>query len=245
VHPVREPIIARDDRWCDMGSVRDTLYHRYQSDAFERLVYTESHDEVANGKARVPEEIWPGNAASWFAKKRSTLGAALAFTAPGIPMIFQGQEVLEDQWFSDQDPVDWVKQQQHAGIWLMYRDLIHLRRNRHDTSRGLRGQHIHVHHLNDQDKVIAFHRWERGGPRDDVIIVANFANRAYASYRIGLPRTGLWKVRLNSDWRGYDPAFGDHSSYDTVADANGTDGMPASANVGIGAYSVVLLSQDG
>ncbi len=45
-------------------------------------------DEVANGKARVPEEIWHGNAASWYSKKRSTLGAALVFTAPGIPMIF-------------------------------------------------------------------------------------------------------------------------------------------------------------
>ena len=83
-----------------MHAVRDALEHRYDGDAFERVIYTESHDEVANGKARVPEEIWPGNADSYFAQKRSTLGAALVFTAPGIPMIFQGQEFLEDGSFT-------------------------------------------------------------------------------------------------------------------------------------------------
>jgi 1,4-alpha-glucan branching enzyme len=83
----------------DLEAVKTALYAKYDGDAFKRVVYTESHDEVANGKARVPEEIWPGNSHHWFAKKRSTMGAVLVFTAPGIPMIFQGQEFLEDKWF--------------------------------------------------------------------------------------------------------------------------------------------------
>ena len=101
VHPVREALIAANDADRDMHAVRDALTFRYADDAFTRVVYTESHDEVANGKARVPEEVDPGNAASWAAKKKSTLGAALVFTAPGIPMLFQGQEFLEDRWFHD------------------------------------------------------------------------------------------------------------------------------------------------
>ena len=76
--------------------------------AVQRVIYTESHDEVANGHARVPEEIWPGNAGSWFSRKRSTLGAALVLSAPGIPMIFQGQEFLEDKYFRDVAPLDWA-----------------------------------------------------------------------------------------------------------------------------------------
>jgi 1,4-alpha-glucan branching enzyme len=32
------------------------------------VIYTESHDEDANGSARVPEEIWPGYADSWASK---------------------------------------------------------------------------------------------------------------------------------------------------------------------------------
>jgi 1,4-alpha-glucan branching enzyme len=85
VHPIRSAIIAADDAARDLGAVRDALYHRYNGDAVRRVIYTESHDEVANGRSRVPEEIWPGNAGSWFSRKRSTLGAALVFTAPGIP----------------------------------------------------------------------------------------------------------------------------------------------------------------
>jgi 1,4-alpha-glucan branching enzyme len=88
VHPIRDAIIAANDADRDMWAVKDALYHGYNGDAVRRVIYTESHDEVANGHSRVPEEIWPGNAGSWFSRKRSTLGAALVFTAPGIPMIF-------------------------------------------------------------------------------------------------------------------------------------------------------------
>ena len=152
---------------------------RYNGDDCQRIIYTESHDEVANGHERVPEEIWPGNAGSWFSRKRSTLGAALVFTAPGIPMIFQGQEFLEDEYFRDSEPLDWSKLKTYAGIQLLYRDLIRLRRNWFDQTRGLRGQQLNVHHINNSDKLLAFHRWERGGAGDDVVVVANFANRAY------------------------------------------------------------------
>ena len=74
-----------------MSAVRDAIAHRYNGNAFERVIYTESHDEDAHGHARVPEEISPGNADSYFSEKRSTLGAALVFTAPGIRMIFQNR----------------------------------------------------------------------------------------------------------------------------------------------------------
>ncbi len=244
VHPVREAIISANDNHRNMYAVRDAIYHRYNGDAYERVIYTESHDEVANGKQRVPEEIWHGNAGSWYSKKRSTLGAGLVFTTPGIPMIFQGQEILEDEWFHDEDPIDWSKLETYGGIWRLYRDLIRLRRNWFNTTRGLRGQHVHVHHVNDSDKLLAFHRWDKGGPHDSVVVVANFAKKTYGNYRLGFPREGLWKVRLNSDWNGYDGDFGNHFSYDTYAVADRKDSMPASANVGVGPYSVIILSQD-
>jgi 1,4-alpha-glucan branching enzyme len=244
VHPIRGTLIVPHDSDRNMFAVRDAIYHRYDTDAFQRVIYTESHDEVANGHSRLPEEIWPGHANSWISKKLSTLGAALVFTAPGIPMIFQGQEFLEDEWFRDMDPIDWTKKERYSGILQLYRDLIRLRRNWHDTTRGLRGQHVNVHHVNDRDKILAFHRWEQGGPRDDVVVVANMADRRYSSYNIGLPRTGTWQVRFSSDWSGYDPEFGDHFSYDTVAHPRAKDGMGYNGNVGIGPYSIVILSQD-
>lgn len=244
VHPVRDAIVTRDDADRDLFAVRDALYHRYNGDAFQRVIYTESHDEVANGHERVPEEIWPGNAGSWFSRKRSTLGAALVMTAPGIPMIFQGQEFLEDKYFRDTGPLDWHKLKTYSGIHDLYRDLIRLRRNWFNQTRGLRGQSLNVHHVNNTDKLIAFRRWDQSGPGDDVVVVANFANRGYDSYALGFPRAGEWRVRFNSDWQGYSADFGNQLGYDTVAGDGPMDDMPFRANVGVGPYSVLILSQD-
>ena len=244
MHPVRRAIIGMKDGERDMESIRDALYHRYNGNVLQRVIYTESHDEVANGHSRVPEEIWPGNAGSWFSRKRSTLGAALVFTAPGIPMIFQGQEFLEDKYFKDSVPLDWAKLQTFSGIHQLYRDLIRLSRNWFNQTRGLRGQNINVHHVNNHDKVIAFHRWETGGAGDDVIVIANFADRSYDHYTLGMPRAGLWRVRFNSDWQGYSADFGNHAGYDTAATEGNQDQLPYQANIGIGPYSVLILSQD-
>ncbi|MGC9400784.1 MAG: alpha-amylase family glycosyl hydrolase [Anaerolineae bacterium] len=244
VHPLRRVLTAPTDEARDMGAVVAALLHLYDHDAFRRVIYTESHDEVANGKARLPQEIDGENPAGRRAKKLSTLGAALVFTAAGIPMIFQGQEFLEDEWFRDTDPIDWAKRDRYAGIVQLYRDLIHLRRNGSATTRGLRGHQTHVYHVNDRDKVIAFLRRDRGGPGDDVIVVANFADRAYDAYTVGFSRSGRWRVRFNSDWRGYDESFGDHPSLDVTVWPGEKDGQPAHGDVSIGPYSVIILSQD-
>jgi len=74
------------------------VQRRFGAAASTRVVFTESHDADGNGRTRLPTEIDPSQSDSWWSKKRSTLAAALVFTAPGIPMIFQGQEFL------DQDP---------------------------------------------------------------------------------------------------------------------------------------------
>ncbi|WP_316689793.1 hypothetical protein [Pseudonocardia sp. H11422] len=103
-------------------------------------MYLESHDEVAsnNGKTRLPTDIDRASPRSWYAKKRSTLGVALVFTAPGIPMIFQGQELLETRSWHDNVPIDWADASRWAGIVTLYRDLVALRRNARSTTRGLR-----------------------------------------------------------------------------------------------------------
>ncbi|MEM1449513.1 MAG: alpha-amylase family glycosyl hydrolase [Planctomycetota bacterium] len=243
VHPMRAAVIEASDSNRNMWSVRDALYARYNGDAFERIIYTESHDEVANGSARVPEEIWPGNASSWYSKKRSTLGAALVMTAPGIPMLFQGQEILEDEYFRDTDPVDWSKLVTFSGIRDLYRDLIGLRRNLGGVTAGLKGQHINVHHVNNGAKVVGFHRWDQGGPGDDVVVLANFSNTTFPSYRIGVPRPGLWRLRFNSDSGVYDPAFSNHPSVDVTATAVPYDGMQYSVDLSIAPYTALVLSQ--
>ncbi|HVN78832.1 MAG TPA: alpha-amylase family glycosyl hydrolase [Terriglobia bacterium] len=245
VHPIRQAVIARDDNLRDLGAVSRAIGHRYESDAFERVIYTESHDEVANGRARVPEEIWPGKVDSWFSKKRSTLGAALVLTSPGIPMLFQGQELLEDRWFQDKDPIDWSRAEDEHGILGMYRDLISHRRNLSGVTRGLCGQNIHIYHFDDEAKLIAFHRWDKQGPTDSVVVVVNMTNENRDGYRIGFPRAGLWKTRFNSDSYNYGPNFYNHLTPDVETHEEGADGLPCSGEISIGPYTVVIFSQDG
>ncbi|MGA9537606.1 MAG: alpha-amylase family glycosyl hydrolase, partial [Desulfobacterales bacterium] len=177
VNAVRQAVIARDDTSRDLGAVSKAIEHRYDLDAFRRVIFTESHDEVANGRARVPEEIWPGNVDNWFSKKRSTLAGALVLTSPGIPMIFQGQELLEDRWFQDKDPIDWSRIEGENGILRMYRDLIGLRCNRSGVTRGLCGQNIRIYHFNNEAKLIAFHRSDKQGPKDSVVVAVNMTNQ--------------------------------------------------------------------
>lgn len=245
---IRNALVNPHDAGRDMYSVKDAIRQRFDINALTRIIYSENHDEVAeiNHKVRLPEAIDPGHADSWLAKKRSTLGAILTLTVPGIPMIFMGQEFLSWGSWHDSVPMDWGNSIKFGGIHDLYQSLIRLRRNWHNNTRGLRGQHVNVFHTNNHDKAIAFHRWENGGAGDDTIVVVNFGNRAYDCYSIGFPRGGSWWVRFNSDWNGYDSSFGNFGGYTTTAertDPHDPDSMPYRGNVGIAPYSALILSQ--
>lgn len=245
VHPVREALIAPDDAHRSMAAVAAALCQSYNDDPFRRVIYTESHDEVANGKARVVHEIAPGDPSHWAAQKRSTLGAALMLTAPGIPMLFQGQEFLQGEWFQDTVPLDWDQSEDFHGIVRLYRDLIRLRVDQKGVSTGLTGRHIAVTRADEVHKVIAFRRWHEGGPGDEVMVVANFSHEPRAAYRIGFPETGRWTLRFNSDWKGYSDDFADYPSSDVDAVEEHLDDLPASTEIGIGSYSVLVFSKNG
>ena len=235
VHPVRAAIIAAEDKDRDMTAVAAALSFQYEGDAFHRVVYTESHDEVANGSARVPEEIDPGAASSLFARRRAALGAALVFTAPGIPMIFQGQEFLESGWFQDTVPLDWEKAERNAGMVALYRDLIRLRRNGDGVSLGLTGQHIEMVVVDDENKWIAFRRWENGAEGQDTLVIANFAN---AAREVVVPLHGRYQLHFNSDSTLYDPEFTNTPS----AEYAGGEG---DGPVVVGPYGVLIYGRGG
>jgi 1,4-alpha-glucan branching enzyme len=243
VHPIRSSVASTYDSDRDMDSVRNAILYQYSGDAMARVIYTESHDEVANGSTRLPEEICPGCADSWAAKKRSTLGAAVLMASPGVPMLFQGQEFLEDGWWSDDVPLDWGRADTFSGILQMYKDLIACRRNFWGQTEGLRGSNTNVFHQNNTDKMIAWHRWQNGGGGDDVVVAANFSVNGRTNYRIGLPGPGTWYVRFNSDSVEYDSSFSNWATYPVTAEEYAWDGMQWSAEISIGPYTAVYFSQ--
>ena len=247
VHPVRNCIVQADDADRSMADIAQALEFRYNEDAIQRVLYSESHDEVANGKSRLPQSIDPNDTAGYYARKRSTLAAALVLTTPGIPMLFEGQEFLEDGWFRDDKSLDWTKLETYKGINRLYRDLIHLRRNLFDNTKGLTGPFVHVHHFNDCDKIIAFHRWADGGAKDDVVVIASFTHQPMTNgYRVGFPRGGEWIIRFNSDWKGYSADFQDVGNPDgqIQAEKQPYDGCEFSATVEIPPYGLLIFSQE-
>ncbi len=247
---LRDALVPADDSARSMASVQCAIERRYAGDAFARLLSTDGPvTDAADGACE--------------SLKRSHLAAAMMLTSPGMPRIAQGQELLERPPESPWPRrVDWTRYCRkaadcadcdchkhnrcrpdgaYARVFRLYRDLIRLRRNAGRNTAGLQGQHVNVFHVNERDKVIAFHRWDRGGEGDDVVVVANFGGRRFESYTIGLPRGGAWRLRFNSDWRGYDDRF-TSTGYDTTAASPGHDGLPCQGNVGLGAYSVIVLS---
>ena len=132
VNTMRDVVTKLSDSDRDLGAVKGALEKKMASDVFTRVICTEDHDQVGHppGQNRLPALIDTNDNASIFAKKRSTLAAAIMLTAPGIPMIFQGQETLEPRPFGFKTPtnVDFSRANdpKFKGIVQMYRDLIAL-----------------------------------------------------------------------------------------------------------------------
>jgi 1,4-alpha-glucan branching enzyme len=236
-HVLRSVLEPTNDQDRNLSALEDQLKRRFNTDVFKRIVYSDSHDTAANGGARLSEEIAPGEATSLYARKRNLLASLLTLTAPGIPMLFQGQEFNEGGSFNDWQVLEWEKAERFGGLVQAHKHLISLRKNAGGVSRGLAGQNISIVHNDPINHVMAWHRWMDGGPGDDVVIIANFSNQTLQDYQLHLPRDGAWKVRFNSSWSGYSPDFKE-------VELSSTEAQNSQATVNLAPYSAIILSQD-
>jgi len=243
VHPVREVLTHINDTDRDLQEIVNALTYSYSGDAFRRIIYTESHDEVANGKARVPEEIQPGDAESPFAKKRAILGIVLTLTAPGIPMLFQGQEFIEDEYFQDTEALDWGKLDKLKGISKLSTDLIALRTGKAERTNGLRGQQVAIIHFNQENNILAYIRSTDGEDNEPVLVILNFSDKDFEEYGIGVNEDADWKLRFNSTWKGYDEDFTDLEVEGMEKVEEPTDEKPFTGQVTIPAYAALIYTK--
>jgi 1,4-alpha-glucan branching enzyme len=243
VHPVRHALCAEKDEDRSMHSLRDALTYRYNNRAIERVIYTESHDEVANGSSRIPEEVVGKKGRQNMARKMATLGATVLLTAPGIPMLFQGQAFIDTGKFDDLTPLNWRNRDINSGSVALLRDLIHLRRNLDGQSIGLTGEEIDVFYVNEADKIMAYRRWDRGFPDSAAIVVLNFSERELQDHPICLPDDANWRVCFRSDRKEYDDSYGDidTSAGECMSVTEGNTGHQVQVN--IGAYSALILTK--
>ena len=218
-------------------------------DAWRAVQYVESHDEVYRDRApRIPALGGGGNGRSWYARSRSRVALGLLMTAPGIPMIFMGQEFLEDKRWAD-DPVH------HPGTLIYWdglstdktmsdfhrftRELLWLRR----AQPALSGESVATVLMDNFNRVLAFQRWIEGVGRD-VIVVASLNESTLRDYRIPFPSAGPWREVFNSDvfdnW--VNPNVAGNAGR-VEAGGPGLNGLSASAAVVIPANSFLVFSR--
>jgi 1,4-alpha-glucan branching enzyme len=196
---------APDERPLDMTGLARGLWPDGFAEHWRFVQGPENHDIVYAGRElRIARLGDPGHPRSWFGRSRARVAAGISLTAPGIPMLFMGQEFLEDKPWSDNFALHGDLLLHWAGIDQADKQMVdHLRftrellnlRWRHP---GLRGQGFRVVHVHDQNRVLAFQRWVEGEGHD-VMVVAHLATFNRFDYRIGFPGGGEWREIFNSD----------------------------------------------
>ncbi len=235
----------------DLGRLADALSPRFGA-AWRDVQHLENQDIVrinndTDRQPRVPALSDPSNARSWYARSRSRVANGLLLTAPGIPMLFMGQEVLEDKYWSDnpdyfQDTLIWwdgLERDAAMRDHLRFvRELIAIRMR----YAALRGDRLHVYHRHDGNRVLAFHRW-LDGRLADVVVVASLNERTWWSYDLGFPRAGEWREVFNSDvYDGWiNPAAAGNGGR-IVAGGPPRDGLPCSASIVVPANAVLVFA---
>ncbi len=201
VHPVRAALITPDDAERDLDAVAAAVVGH--GGHLDRVLYTESHDEVANGSTRVTTEVDAADPSSVFAHRRAALGAVLTMTSPGIPMLFQGQEWADENWFDDSKPLHWERAAERAGTVQMWMNLIHLRTYFDDRAPGLRGAGVSTHRAGPDGCVLVLHRWAADAPATATVVALNFSVDDLDEVDIPLPTPGEYRCVFASDWTGY------------------------------------------
>jgi 1,4-alpha-glucan branching enzyme len=202
--------------------------------------YIELHDEAwpSSGGQRIVKSIDTTSPHDdIYARGRVKLGQGVTTLAPGIPAFLMGLDWLEDTDFGTDagNRIDWSKKTTYADHFLFFKHLHGLRKNEAFFANA---NHT-VYHLNESGNVIGFRRWSGD---DDFVVLANFSNTDYSSYRIGIPQSGDWWEPLNSQ----DPLYGGTGTVNggtLTTEAIARDGFDQSFVIHLSPMALVVLQK--
>lgn len=246
---------AGRDAHVHLGELADRLRHGIFNAPFrwQAVEYLESHDviDVEHGdrQPRIPKLADFNNAHSWYATSRSRVAAGVLLTAPGVPMLFMGQEFLEDKfWANNEDAypghlIYWDglgSNKTMKDYFQFMKELVWLRR-RHPA---LRGESINVFYVHEFDRIIAFHRWIEGIGRD-VVVVCSLNESTFWLYELGFPQPGRWLEVFNSDvYENWVNPWTAGNQGSVVAGGRARHGFRSSASIVIPANSIIVFATD-
>ena len=165
----------------------------------ENYVLPLSHDEVVHGKGSLLDRM-PGD--RW--QKHANLRAYFGFMwgHPGKKLLFMGCEFAQSQEWKEGGALDWdlLQYPEHKNTQTLIGDLNKVYR---DTP-ALYEQDCEAGGFQwidggaQADNVLSFVRWDRSR-KHPALVICNFSAALRAPYRIGVPASGFWVEKLNTD----------------------------------------------
>jgi 1,4-alpha-glucan branching enzyme len=187
---------------------RDPLYRKHHHGemtfgmvyAFnENFVLPISHDEVVHGKGSLLAKM-PGDRWQKFANLRAYFG--FMFGHPGKKLLFMGCEFAQEREWNHDQSLDWhlLGDRQHEGVQRLLHDLNQLYKatpalyQRDFVPEGFEW----IDHNDAERSVLSFAR-HGNAPGSMVVVVCNFTPVVQRDYRVGVPRSGVYVERINTD----------------------------------------------
>ncbi|MEY2923473.1 MAG: hypothetical protein RLZZ337_13 [Bacteroidota bacterium] len=187
---------------------RETVHRKYHQNeitfslayAFtENFMLPISHDEVVYGKKSLLDKM-PGDA--W--QKRANLRVFLAamFAHPGGKLLFMGSEFGQWQEWNFEHSLDWhlTEYDDHKGIMQTVRDLNKVyKANKSFFGHSFSPEGFEWIDFNDTaNSIMSFVR-KNEETNEYVLCIFNFTPNPQHSYRVGTPKTGIYKLLVNTD----------------------------------------------
>jgi 1,4-alpha-glucan branching enzyme len=242
-------------KW-NMGWMHDTLsyfgrepvHRRYHQDELsfamvyeysERFVNPLSHDEVVHGKGSLLEKM-PGDLWQKFANLRALL--AYQFTRPGKALLFMGSELAPHSEWNHDRSLDWhlAEDPPRRGLARYLEDLGRLYRETPCLWRGDPDPEgfAWIDASDRENSVYAYLRRDAG---EQVAVVLNLTPVPRRDYRIGVPRSGRWRLQLSSDDARYGGS-GFASAAEVASEGEALHGQAQSLRLDLPPLSALVLA---
>ncbi|HKI69767.1 MAG TPA: alpha amylase C-terminal domain-containing protein, partial [Verrucomicrobiae bacterium] len=171
------------------------LYHHH-----ENFILPLSHDEVVHGKGSLLGRM-PGDDWQRFANLRALLAYQWLF--PGKILLFMGDEFGQSGEWNANGELDWwllSAGPYHIGLQRFVQDLNKLYAAEAALWQGdYETEGFYWIDCNDQENsVLSFVR-QNAEQTSQLVVVLNLTPVPRHRYRVGLPRAGVWREKLNSD----------------------------------------------
>ena len=209
----------------------------------ENFILPLSHDETVHGKGSLIGKM-AGDRWQRFANLRAYF--AYMWTHPGKKLLFMGGEFAQEREWNHDIGLDWqlLADPFNEGVRRLVRDLNFLYRDTpplHQLDCDPEGfQWIDV--ANAAESIVSYLRRGRN-PNELSVIVCNFTPMPRENYRIGVPRPGRYRERINTDATEYGGS-GVGNAGEVYAEPHSIHGQRYSIAVRLPPLGVLIFTAD-